>query len=160
MSRRGWIGVDLDGTLAFYDNWVSPDHIGEPVPAMVERVKAWLGQGVEVRIVTARAWQAPQKTIDIVQDWTERHIGHRLPVTCTKDYGMIQLWDDRAVQVEPNTGMPIQSILHAALKRHHEWHQQEGLEMKLGDEFFDCASSYADSSLDEETTSALSSYQP
>lgn len=41
------------------------------------------------------------------------------------------------------------------LRQHHEWHQQEGLEMKLGDEFFDCASCYCDSTLEVETTRAL-----
>lgn len=43
----------------------------------------------------------------------------------------------------------------ALLRQHHEWHQQEGLEMKLGDEYFDAASCYVDSTLEEETTSAL-----
>ena len=28
----GWIGVDLDGTLARYDGWRGIDHIGEPMP--------------------------------------------------------------------------------------------------------------------------------
>ena len=32
------------------------------------------------------------------------HIGRRLIVTCVKDYEMIELWDDRAVAVEFNTG--------------------------------------------------------
>jgi len=36
--------------------------------------------------------------------WCKLHIGQVLPLTCTKDYGMIELWDDRAVQVEMNTG--------------------------------------------------------
>lgn len=105
MSKRGWIGVDLDGTLAQYDGWIGPDHIGDPVSKMVERVKAWLGQGIEVRIMTARAFKADDADIQAIQDWTEKHIGHRLPVTCQKDYGMIQLWDDRAVHVIPNTGL-------------------------------------------------------
>jgi hypothetical protein len=39
-----------------------------------------------------------------IGDWCEEHIGVRLPITCTKDYGMVELWDDRAVQVIPNTG--------------------------------------------------------
>ena len=30
---------DLDGTLAEYNGWVSEEHIGDPIPAMVERVK-------------------------------------------------------------------------------------------------------------------------
>ena len=106
MAKRGWIGVDLDGTLARYDDWVGPEHIGEPIAAMVDRVKAWLGQGIEVRIMTARAWRASSEDIASIQDWTEKHIGHRLPVTCEKDYGMIELWDDRAVSVRSNTGQP------------------------------------------------------
>ena len=54
MSSRGWIGVDLDGTLAEYAGWVSEEHIGHPVPMMLERVKAWLAEGKDVRIFTAR----------------------------------------------------------------------------------------------------------
>lgn len=51
----GWIGVDLDGTLAVHDHETfDVNHIGEPVPLMLERVGAWLDAGIEVRIVTAR----------------------------------------------------------------------------------------------------------
>ena len=38
-DRRGWIGVDLDATLAYYDGFKGPEHIGEPIPQMVDRVK-------------------------------------------------------------------------------------------------------------------------
>lgn len=113
MSLHGWIGVDLDGTLAVYDGWKGEYHIGEPVPLMVDRIKQWLSAGQEVRIFTARISGpregiSPEENIRIIQDWTEKHIGARLPVTCTKDFGMIQLWDDRAVQVEKNTGRIVQ----------------------------------------------------
>ena len=37
MSLSGWIGVDLDGTLAEYHGW-NGGAIGEPVPAMLARV--------------------------------------------------------------------------------------------------------------------------
>jgi hypothetical protein len=107
VATHGWIGVDLDGTLARYDGWVSIDHIGEPVPAMVERVKGWLAEGKEVRVVTARAFPPTEQSIaarQVIEDWTEKHIGTALPVTCMKDFGMVELWDDRAVSVEPNTG--------------------------------------------------------
>lgn len=106
----GWIGVDLDGTLARYDGWQGIEHIGEPVPAMVERVKAWLDQGIEVRIMTARVYgfgpdvRDAMLAEDHIKRWCVEHIGRELPVTCVKDYGMIQLWDDRCVQVEANTG--------------------------------------------------------
>jgi hypothetical protein len=115
----GWIGVDLDGCLAVYGGWKGPDHIGEPVPAMLARVKQWLAEGKDVRIFTARVaatghWVASSQAHDdadfatdqvkTIQDWTERHLGVRLPVTATKDYGMEALYDDRAVQIEFNTG--------------------------------------------------------
>ena len=119
----GWIGVDLDGTLAFYDSWKSPDHIGEPIPLMADRVRKWLEQGREVRIFTARVdggeaalsmgepagekFRDIERVRSIIQDWTEKHFGVRLPVTNQKDFGTIELWDDRCVQVQPNTGQTI-----------------------------------------------------
>ena len=45
MSTSGWVGVDLDGTLAQYDGWKGVDHIGDPVPKMLERVRNWLADG-------------------------------------------------------------------------------------------------------------------
>lgn len=37
MSDNGWIGVDLDGTLAHYDHWRGETHIGPPIAPMVDR---------------------------------------------------------------------------------------------------------------------------
>lgn len=112
---NGWIGVDLDGTLAHYDKWVSPTHIGEPVKLMLERVKGWLAQGVEVRIFTARVSHdnSPGRMVDAehsrtaIEQWLVRHLGVKLPITNIKDYAMLELWDDRAVQVRANTGEPV-----------------------------------------------------
>lgn len=108
-AEGGWIGVDLDGTLAKYDGWVNETHIGEPIAPMIERVKAWLADGIEVRVFTARVGPTNDsfRTLDTIQDWTEKHIGQRLPVTCIKDFNMIELWDDRCVQVVANTGEPV-----------------------------------------------------
>jgi hypothetical protein len=115
----GWIGVDLDGTLAFYDGWTKWDEFGPPIPAMVERVKGWLHDGIEVRVFTARVsigegvvskcYKSGQcftnrQMKDAISAWCQRHIGERLEVTCIKDMHMIELWDDRAVGVEANTG--------------------------------------------------------
>jgi hypothetical protein len=78
---------------------------------MVDRVKAWLADGREVRIFTARV--GPQKPGDdigpvykAIWEWTELHIGQRLEATALKDYSMAELWDDRAVRVATNTGKP------------------------------------------------------
>ena len=34
-----------------------------------------------------------------------------------KDYGMIELWDDRAVQVVPNTGIRIQDYVEEKVRK-------------------------------------------
>lgn len=119
-QQKPWIGVDLDGTLARYDGWKHLLHIGAPIWPMVERVKGWLTDGKRVKIMTARItppYYLPErdKNLNItredversIQDWTEEHLGARLEVTATKDLHMIELWDDRAVQVAVNEGEPV-----------------------------------------------------
>lgn len=106
-EHQGWIGVDLDGTLAHYDEWRGPDHIGEPIVPMLNRVKVWIAEGREVRIFTARVSGTPAErlaAIGPIARWCLEHLGCTLDVTHEKDYGMVELWDDRAVQVEKNTG--------------------------------------------------------
>lgn len=118
MTTSGWIGVDLDGTLAKYETWTGG--IGDPIPLMVDRVKKWISEGVEVRIFTARVgfgagYSAESNRSDdeifaneqrvLIEAWCEDHIGVKLPITATKDYRMIELWDDRSVQIIPNTGI-------------------------------------------------------
>lgn len=107
---KGWIGVDLDGTLAHYDGWVHPQHIGQPIWPMVDRVIQWLREGKQVKIFTARIWtpEGPDEaTVRAIKAWCLLHLGEELEVTNVKDMSMIELWDDRAVQVEPNTGHPV-----------------------------------------------------
>lgn len=108
MARgRGWIGVDLDGTFAQYDHWRGVAHIGAPVPLMAARVKRWLAEGREVKIFTARVACDPSERDEVIghiHRWLAKHGFPLLEVTCCKDFDMIALWDDRAVQVETNTG--------------------------------------------------------
>lgn len=108
-SSEGWIGVDLDGTLAHYSSGQWPT-IGAPIMPMVNRVKGWLSEGKEVRIMTARVSGDPitaGRERVRVKKWCLAVIGQELRVTCQKDYDMIEQWDDRAVQVIPNTGRTI-----------------------------------------------------
>lgn len=102
---RGWIGVDLDGTLAHYDGWKGIEHIGDPVPAMVERVRRWLDEGKSVKIFTARVCRDRDEVVQHIHRWCAKHGLPPLEVTNVKDFGMIELWDDRCVAVEPNTGV-------------------------------------------------------
>ena len=103
---EGWIGVDLDGTLAYSDgSWRGPHYIGAPIMPMVRRVREWLVSGIEVRIMTARVCDGdPEGSRPYIENWCRKYLGQKLPVTNEKDYDMIELWDDRAVQVIPNTG--------------------------------------------------------
>jgi hypothetical protein len=103
MTESGWIGVDLDGTLAEYHGWAGSDGIGKPVPLMLNRVKKWVAKGIAVKIFTARATLPEQ--IPVIQKWLVEVCGlPTLDVTATKDFAMIKLYDDRCRQVEPNTG--------------------------------------------------------
>lgn len=117
-----WIGVDLDGTLAKYTpgDWHT---IGDPIEPMIQRVARWLNEGMQVRILTARVSEpnvtryALERKIDRQQakreieapihDWCMKHLGVTLPLTAEKDGWMLELYDDRAVQVEFNTGLII-----------------------------------------------------
>lgn len=138
---NGWIGVDLDGTLFTYHKWVGWNVFGEPIKPMVDRVRQWLKDGVEVRIVTARVGLpvcvSDRKNIyDGEPDNSCRVTGTKfsdammvaaiqqhlvknglppLPVQCYKDINMIEFWDDRAVQVVPNTGRTLAEEHQAVL---------------------------------------------
>jgi regulator of replication initiation timing len=109
ITRQGWVAFDLDGTLAHYDEWKGIKHIGEPIPSMINHMKGYIANGFEVKIYTARICtpqdgHSVEEIIAIIQDWCEKHIGHRLPVTNIKDFGMITCYDDRASQVVCNSG--------------------------------------------------------
>ena len=105
-----WIGVDLDGTLAYFDGWKGADHIGEPIPLMLERVKKWIADGKEVKIFTSRA-SVPQQ-IPPIRLWLKKYGLPDLEITNLKDWEMVELWDDRAIQLIPNTGIPIVDVMN------------------------------------------------
>ena len=119
-SDKPWIGVDLDATLAHYDEWRGIDHIGPPIEPMRQRVLQWLAEGKEVRILTARV--GPQRAAithtikDIthhIEQWCLQHLGQVLPVTCQKDYNMTEFYDDRCIQVIPNTGRTLEEDIQS-----------------------------------------------
>lgn len=104
----GHILVDFDRTLAFYESWEKSGRVlGHPIPAMVERVRRWLDDGLEVRIFTARASESNpnwREDTAAIQRWCVVYLGTALPVTNQKDFETVAIWDDLAVTVESNTG--------------------------------------------------------
>lgn len=107
--EEGWVGIDLDGTLAAWgkswDGW----SIHEPIPKMVEKVKWLIENNIPWKIMTARvgsednSWNQGQR--QLIQYWCQEHLGGVPEVTATKDYHMVILWDDRAWNVVLDTGV-------------------------------------------------------
>lgn len=105
-----WIGVDLDGTLAEYHGWKGIHHIGPPIPKMVDRVKRWVQSGKTVKIFTARVSGRSSEAAEarrFIREWLLANFDAQIAqieVTNEKDFLMLELWDDRAIQIITNTG--------------------------------------------------------
>lgn len=113
-TEREYIAVDLDGSLAHYDSGdFHKNIIGEPIELMLNRVKQWLKEGIRVKIFTARVSDSDSAKIHIplIDEWCLKHLGQKLEITCEKDFNMIELWDDRAIQLVPNTGLTLEEWL-------------------------------------------------
>lgn len=122
--NKKWIGFDLDGTLAYFDGWRGPHHIGPPLAGgafsgltALELAKRYLGEGREVKIFTARlagmnticpvtkVFQYKHTIVRPIREWCLEHLGQKLQVTNIKDWDMEILYDDRAFHVHYNTGI-------------------------------------------------------
>lgn len=134
-SKEGqWIGVDLDGTMYTYTEWVGWNVFGEPIQPMHDRVRAFLNAGIQVRIVTARIaiplgemengwrynrvarwqcrvskqWYSDHMMRSAIQDRLVQDGFPMLEIQPHKESGMMMLFDDRAVQVVSNTGVTLE----------------------------------------------------
>lgn len=111
-GEKKWIGVDFDGTLAQYFGHENIKTPGAPIKAMVQRVKEWLNEGITVKVFTARVCSLQSKEeIEeqraLIENWCVTYIGRKLEITCEKDFNMMELWDNRAVGVIENSGIPL-----------------------------------------------------
>jgi hypothetical protein len=95
-------GVDLDGTLAEYNGWKGIDHVGKAIPKMLDRVKGWISEGIEIIIFTARA--DDPDSIPAIVDWLEENGIGGLEITNIKTHNISRIYDDRAIQVKRNDG--------------------------------------------------------
>jgi len=112
-KNRAWYGTDLDETLAEYTGGLEHDVIGSPIKEQCDRVRAHLSDGYQVKLVTARATLPEPLLSQFMNEWAKwsrKEFGQVLEVTCSKDFAMIALYDDRAKQVEPNTGRLIEDL--------------------------------------------------
>lgn len=103
----GWIGFDLDGTLAKYNGWQGEEHIGKPVIPMLNLLIGYLLNSRKVKIFTARVSSMNpnrEEARKAIERWCIIHIGQVIPITSEKDFEMLDLYDDRCHHVEANTG--------------------------------------------------------
>ena len=107
-KHEHWEGFDLDGTLAKDDGWKGKEHIGEPIEKTRKLIEKKLEQGKKVKIFTARA--SDPKTTPYIKDWLKQNNIPLLEITNKKDPGMVNIYDDRAVQVRKNTGNLVKSF--------------------------------------------------
>lgn len=143
----------MDGTASAYCGgggypW---NQFGPPIEPMMARIRGWIAARQEVRIVTARVFPyihgenedvlnrvhqclvtgeyfTVGDMVRCVQAYFCTHVDAMLPVTCAKDYQMIQLWDDRAIQVVPNTGRTLSEEHEAVLSALRGKAQGSGVE--------------------------------
>lgn len=125
-----WIGVDLDGTLARDLGSARWDDIGSPIEPMLNRVKRWIAEGRTVKIFTARA-SSPRQVM-AVKEWLVSCGLPDLEVTNVKDLHMIELWDDRCVQVTTNLGEPVGKKAGFRQSRRVRMPEEDRQEISLG----------------------------
>lgn len=139
-----WIGVDFNRTLAVYHSFEDDMRQAEPIPSVVNMVKRLLADGKVVKILTAQVWVPQEffrylngelkashpgpewmaqaslyferagRAESIIKDWCWEHIGQELEVTCERDPGCIEIWDDKARPVIPNQGLPHENTSSAS----------------------------------------------
>ena len=114
-----WIGFDLDGTLAEkVGAWKGIEHIGKPIMPQIAKVKEAHANGKKVKIFTARVADKDdaEEAKKYIRDWCKEHLGFVPEITHEKDALAHRIYDDRAFQVIPNTGVTVQSVFFDAME--------------------------------------------
>lgn len=101
-KKDGWIGFDLDGTLATRPGKFDLDEVGEPVKKMIDVLKKHLADGDTCKIFTARAATLGHEKA--IWRWLKEQRLPKLDITNAKDHRMKLLYDDRAVSVRTDEG--------------------------------------------------------
>lgn len=108
--KEYWYGFDLDGTAAHWGGWADTGEILAPIPGITQTMRDLLDQGEDVRFLTARVAHG-DRWVQPIREWSEKHLGVALPVTCRKDSRMYVLYDDRAQQVVRNKGITVEQVI-------------------------------------------------
>lgn len=134
-----WIGFDLDGTLAEkVGAWKGIEHIGKPIMPLIVKVKEAHANGTKVKIFTARVADKDdaEEAKKYIREWCKEYLGFVPEITHEKDALAHRIYDDRAFQVIPNTGITVQSVFFDAMKIISKltdgFRNCQGLQAKIG----------------------------
>jgi hypothetical protein len=100
----GVLAVDLDGTLAKKEHPFNPYSVGEPVQPVLQHLLNEKAKGRSISILTARASSNDPGLRRAVRTWLDRHGLEGVHITSQKTPDMVEIIDDRARQVIPDTG--------------------------------------------------------
>lgn len=110
-GKRKTVCVDLDGTLAHYEGWKGPEHIGMPRPGAVEFTRA-LDKFANVVVFTTRAkadfedrpdGATPESLANFVRGWLDGHGFAYTTVYAGQGKPIASAYvDDRAVPLPTN----------------------------------------------------------
>lgn len=101
-----WIGFDLDGTLAVdLPDRKNDSEIGQPIWSMVKLAKEHIRRGMDVRLYTARAYEANENTLQAMRDWCKIYLGAEIPIQCNKDHDIGYIFDDKTYRVAKDIGV-------------------------------------------------------
>lgn len=122
-EKQHCIFVDFDATMAEYEHWQGHQHLGEPVPEMVQKINDALAKGSKIVVFTARvypgdSWQEALEATEsyvFIASWCKQVFGSVFPITCLKTRWADEIWDDKGRGVVPNTGMFHEEFLEQAI---------------------------------------------
>lgn len=108
-SKGAW-AFDLDGVLATRQHPFNPYTVGEPVLPILDLALEAVREGRKVYCFTARASSTDPGMHRAVREWLDRHGLEGVRITNTKTSDIAVYYDDRAVQVIPDTGELVEKV--------------------------------------------------
>ena len=122
-SGKAWWGFDVDKTAFVDEGGTRGGVIGEPIMPIIRRIKHFLRTGRKVNIVTARVHPSEpdrEEQVLTVSRALDAVLGpemaSKIGIRSDKDRHMIDLYDDRAMQVIPNKGILVREELRRAVE--------------------------------------------
>ncbi len=121
MPKDRTVAVDLDGTLAHYDGWKGPEHIGKPLKGAKEFMEWLRDEGYQAVVHTTRMNSklnnmGVDEAKKFIEEWLEENKipFHRVWDREGKPLAFAYV-DDRAVPCTPIEGSEVQAYAIAQL---------------------------------------------